>query len=332
MYNDIPTILAVAFLVFGTWLLMKSALLFVNGSEVLARVRGVPPFIIGMVIIGFGTSSPELVVSTLSSVTGHSDLSLGNAFGSNIFNIAVILGVAALIRPITVRPSAVFYAVPILLAVSLFTFLLVHLGGGLSRLDGILMLVVFAILLPVYSRIEKKASATEEGNEAAYEETPPMRHPVLAIVVGLALLVLSSHLLLWGAVDVARALGVSELMIGLTVIAAGTSLPELASAIVAARKGQHEFVLGNIIGSNFFNTLAVVGVSGTISPFNHFSPNIVTRDLPVMLLLSLSIAFFGANYGKIKSNGRITRIEGCIWILAFLVYTLFLIHQETNAA
>ncbi len=331
MYNDIPTLLAVAFLIFGTWLLMKSALLFVNGSEVLARASGVPPFIIGMVIIGFGTSAPELVVSALSSVTGHSDLSLGNAFGSNIFNIAVILGVAALIRPITVRFSAVFYAVPILLAVSVFTYLLVRLGDGFSRLDGILMLVVFSILLPVYSHIEKKCAPAEESTESAYEATPPMRHPVLAVIAGLSLLVLSSHLLLWGAVDIARVLGVSELMIGLTIIAAGTSLPELASAVVSARKGQHEFVLGNIIGSNFFNTLAVVGVSGTIAPFKNVSPNIMTRDLPVMLLLSLSIAFFGANYRKIKADGRITRVEGCIWIISFLVYTLFLIQQETAA-
>lgn len=157
-----------------------------------------------------------------------------------------------------------------------------------------------------------------------------MKHPWLVLDVGLVLLVISSHLLVWGAVAVARVLGISELMIGLTIIAAGTSLPELASAIASARKGQNDFVLGNIIGSNFFNTLAVVGLSGTICPFKEVSPHVLYRDLPVMVLLSLSIGIFGVNYRKPTAGGRISRWEGAVWLLAFLVYAILLVMQEIS--
>ena len=148
------------------------------------------------------------------------------------------------------------------------------------------------------------------------------------LLVGLVGLVGSSHVLVWGAVDVARTLGVSELLIGLTIIAAGTSLPESASAVVSARKGKHEFVLGNIIGSNIFNTLGVVGLAGTISPFKDTSPYILTRDLPTLVLLSLSIAVFGVNFKDIRKPGRIGRWEGAVWIIAFVVYLGIMLYQE----
>ena len=154
------------------------------------------------------------------------------------------------------------------------------------------------------------------------------QHYWVALFGGLALLVASSHLLVWGAVSAARSLGVSELLIGLTIVAAGTSLPELASAIASARKGQNDFVLGNIIGSNFFNTLAVVGLSGTICPFKDVSPHVLSRDLPVMVLLSLSIGFFGINYRKPSGAGRIARLEGAAWLLVFVGYAALLIMQE----
>ena len=155
-----------------------------------------------------------------------------------------------------------------------------------------------------------------------------MRHPWATLGIGLVVLIASSHLLVWGAIDLARAMGVSELFIGLTVVAAGTSLPELASAVVSARKGQHEFVLGNIIGSNFFNALVVVGVSGTISPFRDVSPAILTRDLGVMVALSLSIGLFGLNLRKPKEDGRITRLEAALWIVSFIAYLLVTVAQE----
>lgn len=329
MYPEIPIGLALAFVAVGLYVLAWSADRFVEGAEVVARALGVSPFIIGMVIVGFGTSAPELAVSALSGVAGHSNLSLGNAYGSNIFNIAAILGIAVLIRPIAVRPVITFGAVPMLLVASGASGLLVCLGGGFSRMDGLLCLALFAVLLPAYCFIDRKgkAPADVEGAEAA-----SCRHPCLALVGGLMLLVVSSHILVWGAVGLARSFGVSELLIGLTVIAAGTSLPELASAIASARRGQNELTLGNIIGSNFFNSLAVVGTSGAISPFRDVSPLVFTRDLPVMVLLTLSIGIFGFSFRHPRSPGTITRPFGIIWLVAFLAYLMLLIRQEVFVA
>jgi cation:H+ antiporter len=326
MYPDVSLWVALPLVVVGLVLLTWSANLFVDGAGTFAGRFGVSPFVIGMVIIGFGTSAPELAVSALSASTGHSDISLGNAYGSNIFNIAAILGVAALIRPVAVKPAVTFVAVPMLVGISLLSCMFVCVGDGFSRLDGVLQLAAFAVLLPVYCWIDRKAKVADAPDES--QATAEVRHYCLALVGGLAVLVASSHLLVWGAVAVARSLGVSELLIGLTVVAAGTSLPELASAIASARKGQSDFVLGNIIGSNFFNTLAVVGLSGTISPFRDVSSRVISRDLLVMVLLSLSIGFFGANYRKPFANGRISHVEGAVWLAAFFAYTVLLMVQE----
>jgi len=287
------------------------------------------------VVIGFGTSAPELCVSALSGLTGHSNLSLGNAYGSAIVNIACILGISALIRPLTVRPAIIFVAAPALALISAFSCLLVGAGGGFSRSDGLLELAVFLVLLPLYCWFDQKS----KGGEASVGKKPAAARPAgkgvlsrawIKLFVGLSLLVGSSHVLVWGSVDIARALGVSELLIGLTIVAVGTSLPELASAVVSARKGEHDFVLGNIIGSNLFNTLAVVGLAGAISPFRDTSPYILWRDLPMLIALSLSIAFFGFNWRNWRAAGTVTRVKGAIWLLVFLVYTSVMIAQELN--
>jgi cation:H+ antiporter len=337
MYTNLPTWLALAYVAVGLGILAWSADLFIASASKVARALGISPFIIGMVVIGFGTSAPELCVSALSGVTGHSDLSLGNAYGSCIFNIACILGVAALIRPITVKPAIMYAAVPALIAISLFSSLLVGAGGGFSRMDGILELAVFAVLLPLYCWFDQKTKTA--GCAGTATEGPPESRPSggasllrawVLLVAGLALLVGSSHVLVWGSVVLARAFGVSELMIGLTIVAVGTSLPELASAIASARRGEHEFVLGNIVGSNFFNTLAVVGLAGTISPFKNVSPYILYRDMPMMVLLSVSIAVFGANWRKRPDGGRISRLGGLLWILVFIGYMGLTLIQELH--
>lgn len=326
MHPDISTGIALAFVVIGLGALAWSADRFVGGAAAVSRTLGVDPFVIGMVVIGFGTSAPELAVSVLSGMGGHSNLSLGNAYGSNIFNIAGILGVAALIRPIAVRPAVAFGAVPVLAAVSVVSCLHVCLGGTFSRLDGVRCLALFAAFLLVYCALDGNGrdDADAESGEAA-----PCRHPWLALSGGLALLIASSHILVWGAVDLARAMGVSELLIGLTVVAAGTSLPELASAVASARRGQNELTLGNIIGSNFFNTLAVVGTSGILSPFQDVSSRVLARDLPAMVLFTLSIAVFGANWRKPLSPGVIPRTAGIVWLLAFSAYLALLVRQES---
>ena len=331
MYPDISIWLSIAFVIGGLAALAWSANMFVDGASALAKAFGVSRFIIGMVIIGFGTSAPELCVSALSGATGHSDLSLGNAYGSCVFNIAVILGVAALIRPLLVKPSVVFAAVPALIGIALLSCLLVAAGGGFSRIDGIVLLAVFGVLMPLYCWFDQSQVRGKEAKDEV-DATPamPLWKAWLLLLVGLALLVGSSHVLVWGCVDLARVMGVSELLIGLTVVALGTSLPELASAIASARKGEHEFVLGNIVGSNFFNTLAVVGLAGAISPFKNVSPYILTRDLPVMLFATLLIAVFGLNFRKPREAKTIGRLSGAAWLVLFAVYLGLMLVQETR--
>lgn len=324
MYPDIPTLVAVLFLGAGLWALAWSANKFVDAAGTMASRLGVPPFIIGMVVIGFGTSAPELAVSALSALGGYSGLSLGNAWGSNIYNIAVILGVAALIKPIAMRNASALCSAAMLVGISILSGVLVCTGSGLSRVDALIMLVAFAILLPVSCKIEKLSGSGESSEAPA----SAMAHPYIAAFASLAMLIGSSHLLVWGAVDVARFFNVSELLIGLTIVAAGTSLPELASAIVSARRGQHDFVVGNIVGSNFFNTLAVVGLSGLLAPFGAENRASIFRDLAVMTALSLSIFLFGFNFRSLKGGGSIGRIKGSLWIIAFAAYLAVILFQE----
>ena len=335
MYPEIPLWLSILFVLGGLAVLAWSANMFIDAAGTIARVLGVSPFIIGMVVIGFGTSAPELCVSALSGITGHSNLSLGNAYGSAIFNIACILGIAAVIRPLTVKPAIIFVAAPALALISAFSCWLVGAGGGFSRTDGLLELLVFFILLPLYCWFDQKNGGAQGVSGGDSAKVPSGGKGVLLrawikLLVGLVLLVGSSHVLVWGSVDIARKMGVSELLIGLTIVAVGTSLPELASAVVSARKGEHEFVLGNIVGSNLFNTLAVVGLAGSISPFTNTSPYILRRDLPVLIALSLSIAVFGFNWKNWRAAGTITRVKGTIWLLVFLAYAGMMIAQELN--
>ena len=337
MYSDIPFWLSMLFMFGGLAALAWSSDVFVDGAAVLAKALGISPFIIGMVIIGFGTSAPELCVSAMSGLHGHADLSLGNAYGSCIFNIAVILGVAVLIFPLVVKPSVSFVAGPALALVAGASMYILG-DGRCTRTEAISLLIAFAILLPLYCWYDQKTKGSDASIEPEREarEAKPgkarLLMPLVKLAVGLGVLVGSSHYLVWGAVDFAKFLGVSDLVIGLTIIAAGTSLPELASAIQSARRGEHEFVLGNIIGSHLFNTLAVVGLATAISPIDHFSPYILTRDLPIMIAMSLSITVFGVNWRHPKWPGAIRRREAWLWLAAFVVYTLLMFYQETRVA
>ena len=313
---------------------------FVDGAAAVAKALGISPFIIGMVIIGFGTSAPELCVSTMSGISGHANLSLGNAYGSCIFNIAVILGIATLVFPLVVKPSVSFIAGPGLALVSLFSLFILK-DGVCSRVEAIILLAAFLVILPLYCWYDQKTKDEGEGEEKGEGEGEAEQRkillPIVKLVVGLGVLIGSSHFLVWGAVDFAKFCGVSDLVIGLTIVAAGTSLPELASAIASARRGEHEFVLGNIIGSNLFNTLAVVGLATVISPLvpgangePAFSHYVLVRDLPLMTALSLSIMFFGMNWKHPKWPGAIQRKEATAWIVIFVAYTLLMFYQETH--
>ena len=339
MYTDIPFWLSLVFMLGGLALLAWSSDVFVDGAAALAKALGISPFIIGMVIIGFGTSAPELCVSTMSGLSGHANLSLGNAYGSCIFNIAVILGVATLIFPLVVRPGVSFVAGPGLAAVSLFSMWILR-DGICSRTEAWIFLGSFFVVLPLYCWYDQKTKKAGDPSAPEAKEEKPAQNVWVALVkvlVGLGALVGSSHILVWGSVDFAKFCGVSDLVIGLTIVAAGTSLPELASAVASARRGEHEFVLGNIVGSNLFNTLAVVGLATVISPLvpgangeQAFSHYVLTRDLPLMTALSLSIMFFGINWKHPKWPGAIQRKEATAWLLVFVAYTLLMFYQETH--
>ena len=267
--------LAFIAVIFGLALLVWSADRFVEGSASTARHFGMPPLLIGMVIVGFGTSAPEMVVSALAASQGNPGIALGNAYGSNITNIALILGITALISPIAVHSQVLRKELPILAVVTALAAWQLW-DGEITRLDAIVLLAVFGGLMAwtIWQGLRKKEDAL--GSEM--EQELDVRRAVFWLVVGLALLIVSSRILVWGAVEIAHGFGVSDLIIGLTIVAVGTSLPELASSIIAARKGEHDIALGNILGSNLFNTLAVVGIAGTIHPLA-VGPEVFNRDL-----------------------------------------------------
>ena len=330
MDKDIPFWLSLVFVTGGLAFLVYSSDLFISAASKVAKKLGISPFIIGMVVIGFGTSAPELCVSVMSGMSDHSALSLGNAYGSCIFNIAAILGVTAIIKPILAKRTTALVAGPVLLAISALTYYLL-MDRNCSKIDSSILLGLFIVLLPLYCWFDQKSNGSagvDAEPDEGLKDGCVLWIELLKLLFGLALLVGSSHVLVWGSVDIARTIGVSELMIGLTVVAIGTSLPELASAIAAARRGEHEFVLGNIIGSNFFNTLAVVGLACVISPAKGISETVLMRDLPVMGALSISITFFAFNFRSPSSDGRIGRRKGLLWLGAFVVYTVFVILGE----
>ncbi|CAN0595996.1 unnamed protein product, partial [Ectocarpus sp. 12 AP-2014] len=243
----LPALLAIAA---GLALLVWSADRFVEGSAVTARHFGMPPLLIGMVVVGFGTSAPEMVVSALAASQGNSGLALGNAYGSNITNIALILGITAIISPIAVHSQVMRKELPILAGITLLAIWQL-LDGSLSRLDAVGLLLTFTALLgwSIWAGMKKPQDALAlEVSAELDERVMPIRNAVFWLVAGLVLLIISSRILVWGAVDLATAFGVSDLIIGLTIVAIGTSLPELASSVIAARKGEHDLALGDILG------------------------------------------------------------------------------------
>ncbi|WP_336365903.1 calcium/sodium antiporter [Marinobacter sp. C2H3] len=309
-------------IVAGLALLVWSADRFVDGSAAAARHFGMPPLLIGMIVVGFGTSAPEMVVSALAASQGNPGLALGNAYGSNITNIALILGITALMAPIAVHSQVMRKELPVLTLVTLGAAWQL-LDGWLSRWDAVSLMVVFAALLgwSIWTGRSRPddALAADIGDELAAHPMP-LRPALFWLVTGLVLLILSSRLLVWGAVAVAHGFGVSDLFIGLTIVAVGTSLPELASSILAARKGEHDLALGNILGSNLFNTLAVVGIAGLIHPMR-VPDDILVRDLPVMTALTLALFVIGYGF---RGPGRINRVEGGLLLATFIGYTGYL--------
>lgn len=316
--------IAVLALIGGILLLLASADKFVEGAAVAAKHAGLPPLLIGMVVIGFGSSIPEVLVSALSAASGNPELALGNAFGSNITNISLILGVTALISPVAVKSSVLQRELPLLTLVTAIAGLLLFRDGILGRLDGWLLIGTFLVIMAwsVYSGAHITGDELEQDVAIALEQPFSMRRAVIYMVLGLAALVISSRILVWGGVAVARHFGISDLIIGLTIVAVGTSLPELASSIMAVRKGEHDLAIGNVIGSNLFNTTVVVGIAGTIAPAR-LDNAVMTRDFPVMTILTL-VLFVMGYWFRGPGTGRINRFEGTLLLTAYVGYNIVL--------
>lgn len=316
-------LMAIIAVALGLAVLVWSADRFVDGAAATSRHLGLPPLLIGMVIIGFGTSAPELMVSGLSAWQGNPGLALGNAYGSNIANIGLIVGLVALLSPLTMHSQVLRQELPLLMLVTVASLWCLQ-DGDVSRWDAVLLLAMLAALL-AYSvmRGRQKGSDALADNTTANLDAQEMtlKRAITWTLVGLVMLIASSRLLVWGAVDIASAFGVSDLIIGLTVVAIGTSLPELASSISAVRKNEHDLVIGNVVGSNLFNTLAVVGLAGIIDPINVDSA-VLVRDWPVMAGLTLALTVFGIGW---KGQGRINRLEAALLLATFIAYTAWLV-------
>jgi cation:H+ antiporter len=306
----------------GLVLLVWSADRFVDGSASVAQHYGMPPLLIGIVILGFGTSAPEMVVSANAAMHGNPAIALGNAYGSNITNIALVLGLTALISPIAVNSGVLHKELPILTSVTALAAWQLW-DGGISRNDAFVLLGVFVLLMTwtVWAGLrENSDSLAGEVEQELQERAMPLSRSITRVVIGLILLVVSSRTLVWGAVEIAHAFGVSDLIIGLTIIAVGTSLPELASSIIATRKGESDLALGNILGSNLFNTLAVVGIAGSIAPMT-VGPEVLSRD--VLVMASLTLSLFLICYG-FRGHARINRVEGSILLACYIGYSAYL--------
>lgn len=311
----------------GFILLIWSADRFIIGAAATARNFDVPPLIIGLTIVGFGTSAPEMMVAGFASFDGSPAMAIGNALGSNITNITLVLGVAALITPLDVHSRILKKELPILLFASLVALALLS-DMTLSRSDGFILLGSLCLLMGWITWQGMRNQSSDALSEEYAAELPgemSTSHALFWLVAGLVLLTISSKILVWGAVNMATAFGVSELIIGLTVIAIGTSLPELAASITGALKNEHDIAIGNVVGSNLFNTLGVLAIPGLISPAP-LVEGVMERDIPVVFLLT--IAFFLMAYG-FRGPGRINRVEGGILVSAFIAYQLLLFFTAT---
>ena len=323
--------LAVIAVLIGLAILVWSADLFVDGATALAKKFNVPSFLIGVLILGVGTSAPEMVVSVLAALEGSPDLALGNAYGSNIINIALVLGATVLISPIIIRKGIIKRDLPLLVLITMVAAWQLR-DGQLDQADAIVLIALLVVTLGIQIVLSLREGNHEHEGEPIAESDDAehiqqtLTRGLISLVIGMLLLVISSRAIVWGAVELATLWGVSELVIGLTIVAVGTSLPELVSSLSAARKGEHDMALGNIIGSNIFNTLGVVGLAALIAPIT-VSPIILSRDIVAMGLVTLLLLVLcGFAFMSKRPFGR---TSGSTLVLFFVGYTLWLI-QTVN--
>ena len=316
----------------GLVILILGADLLVRGASRIAATFGISPLVIGLTIVALGTASPEIAVSLQAAANGQGDLTLGNVLGSNIFNILFILGITSIVAPIVIAEQLIRKDAPIMLGISLLTLALA-LDGNLGWLDGVLLLlglVTYMFFALRQSRAESRDVQNEYAQEFAEKEPHTAKKTILNagfILIGLGLLVLGSNWLVESAVQIAKFLGVSELVIGLTIVAIGTSLPEVATSVIAALKGESDIAVGNAVGSNIFNLLGVLGIGALVSPDGIFVVQRVLQfDLPVMVFVALvTLPIF-------YIDNRISRIEGGLLLSYYIVYVVFVILRAAESS
>ena len=313
----------VLLLIGGFVVLVLGAEILVRGASRLAAAAGMPPLIIGLTVVAFGTSAPEMAVSVGSALGGSPDIALGNVVGSNIFNVLLILGLSALVAPLVVSTQLVRFDVPVMIAASLLVWLMA-LDQSISRMEGLVLALMIAIYTDMQVRMGRRSDGDDVPAVPAAHGAGAIALNGLLIVAGLVLLVAGSRWLLAGATGIARGFGVSELLIGLTIVAAGTSLPELATSVLAALRGERDIAVGNIVGSNIFNIFAVLGLSALLAPQGvSVAQSALVFDIPVMTAVALAClpVFFRRHL--------IARWEGGVFVLYYIAYTLYLVLAAT---
>ncbi len=310
----------------GLVLLVWGADRFVHGAAATARNLGVAPLLIGLTIVAFATSAPEILVSAVAALQDQPGLAVGNAIGSNIANIGLVLGLTAMIRPIALKSATLRQEMPALLAVSLLTVSL-FLDSFLSRVDGLVMLTGLVIVMVWLARLGMRSAATDPIAQDFDAEIPTdvgMTMAIVWLLVGLATLLLGADLLVDGAVGITQVLGVSEVVIGITIVAIGTSLPELAVSLASALKGEYGLAIGNIVGSNIFNLLAVIGVAATISEAS-LPPSVLS--LHIFVMVAFTLVLFAMTYDY-DGKAVLSRLEGLALSIAYFAYVGYVIAQN----
>lgn len=314
-------------LLLGLAMILVGANMLTDGASSVAKRWGVSDLVIGLTVVGFGTSAPELVISVLSAIEGHAELAIGNVVGSNIFNILAIVGITALVRPITVGKGILTSDIPLVIVSSLALLAMgsgpwLGVGGArmMTRVDGIILLLFFAIFMRyTFAQAKEAPVSADDVAEAGDSRRMTVWKSVLWIVVGLGCLIFGGDFFVDGASGIAKSLGVSDAAIGLTIVAAGTSLPELATSVISAVKGRPGIAVGNVIGSCVFNVFMVLGLSGTISPllFGGIS------EFDLLTLLAAAVLFWVV--GWFFRSRTITRIEGALMLALYIAYTVRLV-------
>jgi cation:H+ antiporter len=313
-------------LILGFAALVWSADRFVYGAAALAKNFGVPTLIVGLTVVAMGSSAPEMMVSASAALAGKTDTAVGNAIGSNITNILLVLGITALFRPLSVSSSTLKREIPLVLIVSLATWYIFS-DNYFSLAEGVALLIGFVVFIGGLIIVSLRAkNQTDPFVSEACDEVPndvPTKKAVIWLVIGMVLLPVSAHFLIESAVDIAKYFGLSDLVIGLTIIAIGTSLPELAASIAGVLKNEDDLALGNIVGSNIFNILAVLPFAGIINP-SVIDPSVANRDILIMIGATVALIIMSLNF---RGAQRINRVEGGLLLIAFLGYQGYIFSQ-----